>query len=95
MALYIYYRVRPDQAQAALRGARRLLARVGERTGVTGSLMIRSDAAAQPVQTWMEVYDEVPSALCAVLDEELPASGLLAAIDGPRHSERFELLGPG
>jgi hypothetical protein len=80
--LYVYYRVRADQA-AACRAA---VAALQAQLGVAPRLLRRADDPA----TWMEIYEDVDEAFAARLEEAAVRLGLPACLaDGRRHLERF------
>jgi hypothetical protein len=88
MDLYVYYRVRCEDAerfQALAATMQQSLARKG---GITASLK-RRPKAADGRHTWMEVYSGVPEDFDATLANALAGSGLTELIDGERHPEYF------
>ncbi|HYC43156.1 MAG TPA: DUF4936 family protein [Noviherbaspirillum sp.] len=88
MDLYIYYRVRDEDAAALQVRASAMLQRLAAEHGVAGSLKRRPEAK-DGRQTWMEVYQAVPDGFEATLDAAVAREGLAELIDGPRHTEHF------
>jgi Domain of unknown function (DUF4936) len=71
---YVYYRVRPDAADAARACVARLQSEVERKTGIRGRRIARCD---EP-ELWMEVYENVSdrAGFEAVLDDTAGAVGL-------------------
>jgi hypothetical protein len=90
---YVYYRVALHNADAAYRAVALLFALTATRFGVAGHLQWRADASAHDTAagtaTWMERYDGVDPAFVAALPRLAAESGLMAFIDGERHTECF------
>ena len=94
--LYIYYRIRPEAADAALAAAHAMHARLRERhPGLAPRLLRRADGHDRP-PTWMEVYtyrhDGSPPGVTRAMEAEIAAAavGALAPfIEGGRHIEVF------
>ena len=88
MDLYIYYKVgaaaagelagRVKALQAALAASHRVAATLKRRPGEQDGL-----------QTWMEVYPDVPTGFDAALAQAVSGSGIDALITGQRHTEIF------
>lgn len=57
-AYFIYYRLRPEAAEAARTGVNAIFAAVHAATGVSGRLLSKRDEA----QLWMEIYEPVVAA---------------------------------
>jgi len=84
--LYVYYKVRDEhaerlaslvcafQARMIQPGAARLLRRPGSKDGL---------------QTWMEVYPDVPDRFAETLETAAAAAGFAGLIEGPRRVEVF------
>lgn len=91
--LYVYYKVRAQDAAALAPRVRALQAALSAQHGGAAQLKRRPDAA-DGVQTWMEVYpgvaDSFPSALAAAAFDAA-FDDLLA---GPRRAEIFVDLTP-
>jgi quinol monooxygenase YgiN len=81
MNYYVYYKVKPEQAQEVRRAVQGIFRAIEKHCGVRGRLMRRRDDPA----TYMEIYEEVAdeSAFEALLEREGAALGL------QRHLERF------
>jgi hypothetical protein len=90
--LYVYYKVRIEDAAGLAPRVRALQAAVAARLGVTGQLKRRPEAR-DGLQTWMEVYPATDAAFPAALAAMAAAAGLDAAA-GPRHAEAFVDLEP-
>jgi hypothetical protein len=82
-SLYIYYRVRAENAARLGPMVRAMQAGFG-----TGTVM-RRPGEKDGLQTWMEVYPDAGSDFAAQLDASVAESGMLALIEGPRHTEAF------
>ena len=88
MDLYIYYKVgaavavelagRVAALQAALAASQRVAAKLKRRPGEQDGL-----------QTWMEVYTDVPTGFDAALAQAVSASGIDVLITGQRYTEIF------
>ncbi len=93
VSLYVYYKVAPEQREAALIAITRMQAElVRDVEGLQASLMARSDDATPgaPVETWMEVYRH-PQGLSAATEALLTqrVHALASGLIGQRHTERF------
>jgi len=84
--LYVYYKVREEDAAGLAPRVRALQAALAGAHGVAPQLK-RRPGASDRVQTWMEVYPAVDAAFEAALAAAATAAGLDAA--GPRHTEVF------
>jgi hypothetical protein len=82
MQLYVYYRVAPEQAEAALTAFRKA------RLETPVELLQRPEPDEQGRWTWMEVYPEGWGHR-----EPLMAAALAGLIASERKVERFEMLG--
>lgn len=91
--LYVYYKVRTEDAAGLAPRVRALQAAVAARLGVTGQLKCRPEAR-DGLQTWMEVYPGTDGAFPAALDAMADAAGLAHGIAGARHAETFVDLEP-
>jgi hypothetical protein len=88
MDLYIYYRVRNENATALRSRAEGLQRRIEKEYAIVTGLKRRPEEK-DGLQTWMEIYSAVPDGFEAALDDALAAEGLSALIEGPRHTEHF------
>jgi len=91
--LYVYYKVRAQDAAALEPRVRALQSAMGARFGVQAQLKRRPDAR-DGLQTWMEVYPAVTEAFPAALDDAAREAGLDALPAGPRRAEVFMDLTP-
>jgi hypothetical protein len=88
MDLYIYYRVRCEDAEQFHERAAAMLQSLARDKGIAASLKRRPEAS-DGRHTWMEVYSGVPADFDATLAKALAESGLTGLIDGERHPEYF------
>ena len=88
MDLYVYYRVRDEDAERLLPRIRALQGELAAAHGVAPQLKRRPESA-DGVQTWMEVYPSTPAGFTAALAQSATAAGLATLIAGPRHTEVF------
>ena len=86
--LYVYYKVREEDAATLAPRVRALQAELAGAHGVAPQLK-RRPGAGDGVQTWMEVYPAVDAAFGAALASAATAAGLDGAGAGPRHTEVF------
>jgi hypothetical protein len=91
--LYIYYKVRDDIADELTPRVQHMQRALAERSGVNGQLKRRLNAK-NGLQTWMEVYLSTSWGFDAMLLEEVTRAGLLASINGERHTEAFRDIFP-
>lgn len=94
--LFIYYRVRSDQADAALSAA--IAFQSGLRQAfpeLRTRLLRRAEETSDGRQTWMETYAtdpmQTPQGISAALEARINqnAQALRPFIDGTRHTEAF------
>lgn len=87
MSLFVYWRVRAEDAASAESAVQAWQADLMARApGLQASLWRREEAERPGQVTLMEVYADVPAAL----ESELAAGAVLADWQqGPRHVERF------
>ncbi|MEP6874945.1 MAG: DUF4936 family protein [Burkholderiales bacterium] len=88
--LFVYYRVRSDNAAPAHTAVQRLHAQLRHDHPHVSARLLRRPEEGNGVQTWMEIY----AAESGITDEmqariEADARALLPLIDGPRHAEVF------
>jgi hypothetical protein len=91
--LYIYYKVRDDDAAALLPQVQAMQAELCAKSGISAQLKRRPTSEAQ-LQTWMEVYPAVDSAFEARLANAVVQAALAGRIAGARHTEVFEDIAP-
>jgi hypothetical protein len=91
--LYVYYKVREDDAAELEPRVRAMQAALAADLGVTAQLKRRPDTR-DGMQTWMEVYPSTTEALVAALADAAGQAGLAALIAGPRRAEVFMDLNP-
>lgn len=84
MDIYVYYRVRSEQAPAL----QILVCTMQSKLGGRPRLMRRPEIQ-DGLQTWMEVYVDVPESFEARLAEAVHSAELATMIEGERHTERF------
>ena len=88
--LFIYYRVRPANAAAALATVQRVHARLHTRYPGLSARLLRRPADTNELQTWMETYAIATGIDDAMqTDIETEAHALLTMIEGARHAEVF------
>jgi hypothetical protein len=88
MDLYVYYRVRPGDADRLLPRVRALQAQLAAAHGVAPQLKCRPDSP-DGMQTWMEVYPAATAGFAEALAQAADTSDLAPLIEGPRHTEVF------
>ena len=93
--LFIYYRIRVDEARAARDAVETMQSGLSQRhPGLTGRLLRRADEHDQQ-QTWMEIYamqrDGEPVGVTAQVEADIAdaAATLARFIVGTRHVEAF------
>ena len=91
--LYVYYKVREQDAALLEPRVRALQSALCARFGLTAQLKRRPDTR-DGVQTWMEVYPAVTEAFEAALEDAARQAGLDALLAGPRRAEVFMDLTP-
>jgi hypothetical protein len=100
MDLYVYYKVREQDAAALaprVRAMQAALAREGAAVQPDAQLSFqlkRRPETKDGMQTWMEVYPGVGQAFQAQLDAAAAQAGLADLIAGPRRAEVFVDLEP-
>lgn len=88
MDLYIYYRVRSEDAKALQAQAAAMQHALSAEYGIVTGLKRRPETKDN-CQTWMEIYEAVPDGFDAILEAAVAKAGLSALIDGQRHTEHF------
>ena len=91
--LYVYYKVREQDAAALEPRIRALQAALAHAHGVAPQLK-RRPGMRDGLQTWMEVYPATTDAFGAALDAAAQQAGLDGLIAGPRRAEVFMDLTP-
>jgi hypothetical protein len=91
--LYVYYKVREQDAAALAPRVRALQAGVAGQHGVHPQLK-RRPGTSGGLQTWMEVYPGVAADFPAQLETAASGADLAGLIDGPRRAEIFTDLTP-
>jgi hypothetical protein len=91
--LYVYYKVREEDAAKLEPRVRAMQAALAADHGVTAQLKRRPDAR-DGMQTWMEIYPATTEAFGAALAHAAGQAGLDALIAGPRRAEVFMDLNP-
>jgi hypothetical protein len=93
MDLYVYYKVREQDAAALAPRVRAMQAALARDPQLSPQLMRRPETK-DGMQTWMEVYPGVGQAFQAQLDAAAAQAGLADLIAGPRRAEVFVDLEP-
>lgn len=88
MDLYIYYKVDPAAAIDLAHRVMAMQSRLASNERVTAALR-RRPGEQDGMQTWMEVYRDVPPGFDAALAQALDESGIDGLISGQRHTEIF------
>ncbi len=88
MDLYIYYRVLADNAAALQQRVIGMQRSLSHTCGIASGLKRRPEEK-DGRQTWMEIYQAVPTGFEGVLERAVAQAGLAALIDGQRHTEYF------
>lgn len=88
MDLYIYYRVREEDAPVLLSRLMALQQSLARECGIVTGLKRRPETR-DGRQTWMEIYLAVPPGFESKLEQALSDRGLSGLIDGTRHTEHF------
>lgn len=88
MDLYVYYRVRDEDADGLLPRVRAMQADLAGAHGVAPQLK-RRPQGADGVQTWMEVYPATAAGFTEALAQAAGTFALEPLTSGPRHTEVF------
>jgi hypothetical protein len=86
--LYIYYRVRCENAQQLQQRASAMQGDIARRHGIAAELK-RRPAQKDGLDTWMEVYRDVPEEFDTMLEDAIARAELATLIEGGRHTEYF------
>jgi uncharacterized protein YbjT (DUF2867 family) len=89
MDLYIYYRAHSTHAQPLQTQVQAMQNRLRRDYGVAAALK-RRPPAADALDTWMEIYLDVPADFEINLQRAVDDAALAALIDGVRHIENFQ-----
>lgn len=84
--LYVYYKVRDEHADRLAPLVCTLQARVIQ---PGAARLLRRPESTNGVQTWMEVYPDVPESFAAELEKAASEAGLEGLVEGPRRVEVF------
>lgn len=93
MDLYIYYRVRGDNAAALHARLDTMQQRLSDQYDIVTGLKRRPEEK-EGRQTWMEIYQAVPADFEAALEQAVAREGLAVLIDGQRNTEYFVDVSP-
>lgn len=93
MDLYIYYRVRSENAAELCRRVQGAQQRLVREYGIVTGLKRRPEVK-EGRQTWMEIYQDVPDGFAAVLERAIDQAGVAALIEGQRNIEYFLDVSP-
>lgn len=88
MDCYVYFKAEVRHRQQVILQVSRLISQIRQLHGITGMLQCRPQAS-QGLQTWMEVYRDVPEDFSAYLHSAVDATDLAGLIHGERHHEYF------
>ncbi|RJG10708.1 DUF4936 family protein [Massilia cavernae] len=86
--LYVYYKVRDENADALEMYLRIMQAEVGAATGVYGEIRHRPESK-DGLRTWMEIYPGAGEGFEAALKAAVQEAGILPLIEDARHAEVF------
>lgn len=93
--LYVYYKVRDEDAARLAPLVRAMQGRLADDAGGPARFALkRRPPGAGAVQTWMEVYPSVPESFATALERAVAGAGLDHLLAGPRHTETFTDLPP-
>jgi hypothetical protein len=86
--LYIYYRVRCEDAQMLQARVHAMQTSISQEYGIVSALKRRPEEK-DGRHTWMEVYLDVPQGFGAMLERAAAQAELAGLIDGHRNTEFF------
>ncbi|MFC5478385.1 DUF4936 family protein [Massilia suwonensis] len=89
--LYVYYKVRDEDAERLAHLVCALQTRVIQ---PGHARLLRRPESKDGLQTWMEVYPDVPESFAATLEDAVAGAGLDGLLQGPRHVEVFTEIPP-
>ena len=84
--LYVYYKVREEHAE---RLASLVIAFQATMREAGAARLLRRPESKDGLQTWMEVYPEVPEDFADALETAALGAGFAGLIEGPRRVEVF------
>ena len=93
MDIYIYYTVFEQDATAARQRVATLQQRLAKAYDIAPQLKRQSEAQ-DGLQTWMEIYPEVPGGFGSVIEQAAVQEGIAELVQGTRHVEYFMDLSP-
>ena len=88
MDMYVYYRVREENAQALQARVTAMQAGLSKTHDIACSLK-RRPHATDGQHTWMEVYLATPEDFGDALEDAVRRAGIAALVDNERHIEYF------
>jgi hypothetical protein len=89
--LYVYYKVRDEHAERLAPLVCALQARVIQ---PGHARLLRRPESKDGLQTWMEVYPDVPESFAAELEAAVAGAGFEGLVEGPRRVEVFTEFPP-
>jgi hypothetical protein len=89
MDLYVYYRVRRENADQLRGQILTMQAALAQHWPVVQPALKRRSDEAEGMQTWMEIYHHATEDFIAALETAVQQAGLQHHIDGARHVETF------
>ena len=84
--LYVYYKVREEHAERLASLACAFQARIIQ---AGAARLLRRPESKDGLQTWMEVYPDVPESFAGELEMAAAGAGFEGLIEGPRRVEVF------
>ena len=91
MDLYLYYTIRESDVAIAQPRVRAVFQYLADAYGVSATLK-RRQQTSNGLQTWMEIYSNVPSGFDRVIEQAATDHGVADLIHAGRHIEYFEDL---
>ena len=91
MDIYIYYRVEAVEAERLQAQVAAMQRQLSEQWSIQSALKCRAEQEqdAGAVQTWMEIYQDVPQEFLPALQSAVERTDILQSISGERHVETF------
>ncbi|GAA4011609.1 DUF4936 family protein [Actimicrobium antarcticum] len=93
MDIFVYYTIRSQDAALARQRAAALRQRMAAGYDIAVQLKRRPEEK-EGLQTWMEIYQDVPPGFDTVIEHVAAEEGLAMLSQGYRHIEHFEDLAP-